>query len=199
MSRGIGQLQREILAQLAKCDKPHLARVLAASIWRSSGREGRATRALEVSVRRALHGLASRGLINVSRVPDDKDAISYGIRGHDTLVAWLPGSQGPPWLCNAGEPALVQRENFLHNVPGKTYENRVLDILQRRGPEVEYSVLIDAMVMPFWPDVSQRYPALRRAVLRLQRDGVVSTTGRWKSRRLSNPHLHITTVRLVDS
>jgi len=177
MSRGIGRLQQDILIRIGNAGKPMLARVIADSLWRVRGRAGCATRAFQVSVRRALHGLAKRCLIKISRPPDDRDAIFYGLRGHDTLVAWMPDRKGPPWLYDrrADEPPPPERKNFSRNVPGKSYENAVLDILQRLGPEVEYRRLIDAVVAPFWPDVGHRYMALRRAVERLERRNVIGT------------------------
>lgn len=79
MSRGIGRLQRQVLAALEAAGKQQTAAQLAAALWPDGW-----TRPQEVSLRRAMHGLAERGLAWVSEAH---------LRPHLQLAAGLPGHE----------------------------------------------------------------------------------------------------------
>lgn len=87
MSRGLGALQRRILAVLEDTDRPYLS--APDLVVRLAGAR---TRARDVAVGRALHGLAARGMVRLSTASLRRTANHASA---SVLVAWLPTGRGP--------------------------------------------------------------------------------------------------------
>lgn len=116
MSKGLGKLQAAILEELKRAGKPLWACEVAYRLYNTGDRyEEVPTRAFEASVNRAVHTLASRGLVQC-------DAVSPGRvwEEHSRLACWLPDMLPP--------------EDRKSRLSGKQVEAIVMDLLTNEGP-----------------------------------------------------------------
>ena len=95
MGRGLGKTQQAILEYLQQHGKPSYVNEIAYDLFhnRQGVRErDSVSRSFDVSVRRAVHALAQRGLVLVGHAPDSRTFIGDPI---NRLLCWLPDQQAP--------------------------------------------------------------------------------------------------------
>ena len=100
MSRGLGKLQRALLAELDKRESGTTAIEL--TMATQLGGPSRLNRSHLVAVRRALHGLHKLGLVGLQHDglrSYRSEALGCDVSiGAEVLCAWLPAKHGKPHL-----------------------------------------------------------------------------------------------------
>lgn len=178
MSRGLGTLQTDILAVLAEKGSWFYSWEIACEICEKRATE--ITHAFDVSVRRAIKSLATRGLVHTGENRDRK----YRTRaeGYDRLAVWLPEQSAPEMLITPldGQQVETQIRTYLQSAPeqrpyfGGRYESLKP---QFEAGDVQYCDLKNAVFSRIAISQDERpnaNAAIRRALLRLEKAGEVT-------------------------
>lgn len=178
MSKGLGILQKDILAALAEKGSWFYSWEIACEICEKRATEP--THTFDVSVRRAVNALAKRGLVRTGENRDKR----YRRRGdgYDRLAVWLPNQTAPEDLIVPLDGKKVEAEikNCLQQPPnvrpyfGGRYQSLKT---QFEAGDVQFcdlkSVVLNKIITT-QHELPAANAAIRRAVLRLEKTGEVS-------------------------
>jgi hypothetical protein len=177
MSRGIGRLQQDILDELTLGGRWRLAADLISALWKPDGRTGKPARSFQVSAWRAIAGLRKRGLVKTASSLSETgstDADHILSKFRKNLAVWLPHHQQPEWI-GQGDLSGRRPPNRVRIV-GSSYEGVVMTILRQVSPgEIRYSDLWNQACHTFRSDADRHRVALRRAIDRLEKKGLIGT------------------------
>lgn len=167
MSRGIGWRQQDVLDELSVGGRWRFAVDLIDALWKRGGKAGKPTRPFQVSIWRAIAGLQKRRLVKTANSLTEVGRTHSKAR--KDLAVWLPRQQQPDWIGKGG-----RRPNRVR-LSGSAYEEMVLSLLREWDGEVKYSDLYNKVCIKLGSEAARHRLALRRAVDRLERKGLIAT------------------------
>ena len=194
MSRGLGRLQRAVLGRLREAEGWCWTRDIALDLYRrwhsrsapaSPADQEEPPRSFLVSVRRAIHTLSERGLIQTGRVTDLE-----GEQSRHGLACWLPHHDEPEVKETVPRGRV---EEIVMRALARAAEVDIEEWLKTRSPAPEreaaswrgpgavpYSWLVREVRKV--PGLKDNWVAINRAVKRLSRAGLLSAS-RWRGSR----------------
>jgi hypothetical protein len=200
MGRGLGKTQQAILDYLHQRGKPSYVSDIAYELYHNQEhvKEFEPTpRSFDVSVRRAVHSLSTRSLINLGNAPDPRRLIGDSV---NRLVCWLPNQQPPrltPIICGADVDRFVLAA--LKSTDAITDEWERCSVLKTFSPPgrpdetfVRYSWLTNQVVKMLGGNMieGKRIVAIHRSIKRLSAQERIkaywTSTGRYGWVRLNN-------------